>query len=483
MQTTFDEGSEFFGAKGKCTGILSEKGEEMRKEKRQKNKMTAVTLVLSLLLALLAGCGGSEKETTSASAETASAEDGSEENGQTDGALFTQWLDGLEGDEYVFYLWNQDAGEGRQLENGQSYEMENDDRLVLYTPEKPKTASFMADNDPEIESYSDHYMVFSVPVTRVIRFESEVATDAGDSIGFYFILVPPGGLTPDWYMDSEGIKNEELGMKIRKDNSEGNRLWLHGGFTQNELHYDSSKPAGGLGTVSGDLICGYYEGDLDSFMAENPYHQFTEKGSIGGLEYAYGKDEAFSDVDVVFVGNGIYLMLSSLSVEEKDIESYLNTFMKAERESDASFLAYSAEDGFHCPALGIEFLYLGLMGEFAVRCDNGEKGMTIAGDSYAGDVFRREESEDIETALQRFVDSYTEADYGSTTWTEAGEDVKKTIGKIPYQGRGVQSDHYDANDQRWIFLSDETPWIIMISFFSADGGVYEDYTNVIEKLN
>ena len=111
--------------------------------------------------------------------------------------------------------------------------------------------------------------------------------------------------------------------------------------------------------------------------------------------------------------------------------------------------------------------------------------MTIAGDSYsyAGDVFLREESEDIETALQRFVDSYTEADYGSTTWTEAGEDVKKTIGKIPYQGRGVQSDSYDEDRQKWLFLSDETPWIIMISFSSADRGVYEDCTNVIEKLN
>lgn len=61
--------------------------------------------------------------------------------------------------------------------------------------------------------------------------------------------------TPIWYLDSEGIKNDELGLIIRKDNAEFDELSLRVNFS-----------------ISGSqqvFACGYCEDDLDTYISEH----------------------------------------------------------------------------------------------------------------------------------------------------------------------------------------------------------------------
>jgi hypothetical protein len=276
-------------------------------------------------------------------------------------------------------------------------------------------------------------------------------------------IVEEEELTPTWYMDEEGIKNDEFGVVIRKDTLNPEYSGLGININDNGQHV---------------FHCYYYDGDLDSYIEEHN----AEKNSRGELSYAYYVDGSGSGGTVAFVDNGI--MFSATVFDGINLDEYLDLITSYE-ETDADYLAYLTDGGLYCPALG---LCIGnskdKISNIGVNCFFGdwtESAILSISDESKTDMpmAYMVDAENAQEVVDKYVENLLTPSEDIASEFSAFEDTVETnIGKFKYLGRGVKNETWD--EEEWLFYSDEATWSVSLSY--KDGKSYEDYIGLIENL-
>lgn len=274
-----------------------------------------------------------------------------------------------------------------------------------------------------------------------------------------------------WRMDEEGIKNEEFGVTLSRDNGILEKLSLKQSMM---VFYEND----GISPIQ-EFNCNYYAGDLDDYITEN---EGSEKGMLGNeCVYAY-QIYKNNDIKFAFVENGIILsMYVSFNTgaepdENVDINDYLAaTNLQPCKEFTQDCLAYITEEGLYCPALGVAVIY--------------EEGKNEINGQYA---WLSSETEDFKFlqlsssrgggSAQEIVDSYAKNNVNDNT-EELDGTVETTIAGYQYLGRGViYHDPWadEDNREKWKFVSDDVKW--SIDFWCTEEEGYETYLSIIEQL-
>lgn len=263
---------------------------------------------------------------------------------------------------------------------------------------------------------------------------------------------------PIWYMDEEGLKSEELGIKIKRDSAEWEKFGFSGSFmiplTDNSIQ-------------NFDFTCYYYGGDLDSYISE---HTGTERTVLDDVVYALKEPNEHDTIrEVTFVENGIALSITLWDYDIKDImkEEGLSVY-----EADGmDYLAYVKDGILYCPAVGIKFSGIEdtLFGSvLRTYCSvNGGYVQIVIDDedfSFLGS--------NAEERLEQFI-----KDREDVGFLGIDEVVERDLGKYSFMGRGF-SDEY--GDEHWTFLSDETT--CSISIYCTGEDKFENYFSLIEEL-
>lgn len=287
---------------------------------------------------------------------------------------------------------------------------------------------------------------------------------------------------PTWYMDSEGIKNDEMGTVIKKGNSALKELGLR----------ETVGIAKGTAQFQQPIRCYYYEGDLDTYISEHSYLDM-EKGKIRDFDYAYSENSN----EIVLAGNGIIISAypnnSAFLDDNESISDYLNRIdlIKPYDESITDYLAYIAEDGLYCPALGIklvcdegenEIWQVGVSCQFA---DDYGYGLNIKDESMTamGTNIYMVDTENAQEVVDKYVENAIEPNENKANeYSAIEETVEINLGRCKYLGRGVigQSNGSDRKKEDWLFYSDDATWSITVGYYA--GGKYEDYIGVIDSL-
>ena len=277
-----------------------------------------------------------------------------------------------------------------------------------------------------------------------------------------------------WCMDEEGIKNEELGVMLRRDNGILEKLSLGVGMqaiVENDTYYPN-------------IGCDYYDGDLDDYIAENTDF---EKGMLGNeCAYAYQSYEQFGRdaVKFAFVGNGMVLTMDVIISFDSESEENINADdcltainLQPCKELSQDCLAYTTEEGLYSPALGI-----------AITCEEGRSefyGQSASLSPDNKDDYSRWfdlSSNRGEGSAQEIVDSYVEKETDDDTEGIEGT-VETTIAGYQYLGRGViYHAPWGAEDNReeWEFVSDDIRW--SIDFWCTEEEGQETYLSLLEPL-
>ncbi len=274
-----------------------------------------------------------------------------------------------------------------------------------------------------------------------------------------------------WRMDEEGIKNEEFGVTLSRDNGILEKLSLKQSMM---VFYEND----GISPIQ-EFNCNYYAGDLDDYITEN---EGSEKGMLGNeCVYAY-QIYKNNDIKFAFVENGIILsMYVSFNTgaepdENVDINDYLAAAnLQPCKEFTQDCLAYITEEGLYCPALGVAVIY--------------EEGKNEINGQYA---WLSSETEDFKFlqlsssrgggSAQEIVDSYAKNNVNDNT-EELDGTVETTIAGYQYLGRGViYHDPWadEDNREKWKFVSDDVKW--SIDFWCTEEEGYETYLSIIEQL-
>lgn len=273
---------------------------------------------------------------------------------------------------------------------------------------------------------------------------------------------------PYWYMDSEGLKNEKLGIVIKKDVAMADNFTINAGIVMRDESKNKFFPC--------KFSCGYYEGDLDSYISEHSYDPFMsmfseiKKGNIGEIDYAYNEYGEYSLV-VLIVENGI-VFSAELSPGLGSAEEQMNKILKNENESNINNLAYIMKDGFHIPALGIMIPYDGEVRSF-------EEYISVSGGGEGISLHISEEKDARGMVDQILEDAVS---YGRTLIEET---VEINIGKYQYLGRGINKSDYC---ELWYFTSDNVEHYISLENYGSkqeqdDHGKYVDYiSSILESI-
>lgn len=291
---------------------------------------------------------------------------------------------------------------------------------------------------------------------------------------------------PTWYMDSEGIKSNSLGLMIRKDNTVFDEL----GFFVNYGIY--TPYASGTGGRRDQLVfsCHYFEGDLDDYISE---HINMEKGKLGDIAYAYGGNFVPDIEEVAFVGNGIviyaYIYQSDIG-ENESLNDYLNRIdlIKVLNEPSINCLAYIVDDGLYCPALGIKLSTQESEHNIAgigVSCYGTNSRMSIRDESAKGmgTMYYIADASDAQEVVDLYVEGAIEPDeYKTVEYSAIEGTVELDLGEYRFLGRGVEGgyDWSDTIEEEWLFYSDDLTWSITVEF--EQGNQYEDHVCVIEDI-
>lgn len=272
-----------------------------------------------------------------------------------------------------------------------------------------------------------------------------------------------------WYMDSEGIKSDLLGIKIRRDSAEWESLGLKGSF------YVTSSNS----TTEMSFTCIYYDGNIDNFISE---HDGMEKGSFRDIIYAVKEPSEFVTYrEVTFVDNGIAL---SINLHEYNIEDIFGNGLEIWDEFDKEEWVYIEDKTLYCPALGIKVdeIYDELFNQYAVyvSCSDGQYNdqyVWEGGSIYiqGHDIFFDNE-ESAQDRINQWTKDFEEKE--NSDWSIIDETIEKNIGKYSFWGKGVSSERLSL--QEWSFASDDTMHLINISF--TKGHNLEEYLSVIEEL-
>lgn len=274
-----------------------------------------------------------------------------------------------------------------------------------------------------------------------------------------------------WCMDEEGIKNNELGVMLSRDNGILEELSLKQSMM---IFYEND----GISPIQ-EFNCNYYAGDLDDYIAEN---EGAEKGMLGNeCAYAYQIYEN-NDIKFAFVENGMILSMyvSFYTGAEPDENVDINDYLAAAnlqpcKEFTQDCLAYITEEGLYCPALGVAVIH--------------EEGKNEINGQY---VWLSSETEDFRFlqlsssrgggSAQEIVDNYAKNSVDDNT-EELDGTVETTIAGYQYLGRGViYHDPWadEDNREKWMFVSDDVKW--SIGFWCTEEEGYETYLSIIEPL-
>lgn len=273
-----------------------------------------------------------------------------------------------------------------------------------------------------------------------------------------------------WRMDEEGIKNEEFGVMLSRDNGILEELSLKQSMM---VFYEDD----GISPIQ-EFNCYYYAGDLDDYIAEN---EGAEKGMLGN-ECAYAYQTYDNDIKFAFVENGMILSMyvsfytGAEAKENVDINDYLAAAnLQPCKEFTQDCLAYITEEGLYCPALGVAVIY--------------EEGKNEINGQYA---YLSSETEDFKFlqlsssrgggSAQEIVDNYAKNSVNDNT-EELDGTVETTIAGYQYLGRGViYHDPWadEDNREKWEFISDDVKW--SIDFWCTEEEGYETYLSFIEAM-
>ena len=293
-----------------------------------------------------------------------------------------------------------------------------------------------------------------------------------------------------WYMDEEGIKSDELGMMLRLDSEKWRELSLK------QCMYVFSEKMG----YQQNFECGYYDGSLDNYIAENAGF---EKAMLGDCEYAFHHEDA-GVTDVVFVGNGVIMtgMVNDRNRREgEELSDYLSRVnIQTCDEFDKDCLVYLTGNGLYSPALGLSASYN--------EEGDQEDGNQIAGQEICGSTDEenivishngiRNSQEGVAKAqnAQEAVDAYVEyctgPDYDMEC-TELEGTIETQVAGYKYLGRGCtvklsfswsDSNGASGTDERffykWLFASDDIPWKIWAD--AHEETEYETCLSFIEAM-
>ena len=276
-----------------------------------------------------------------------------------------------------------------------------------------------------------------------------------------------------WRMDEEGIKNEELGVMLSRDNGILEELSLK----QSMMVFWEDE---GISPIQ-EFDCDYYAGDLDDYIAEN---EGAEKGMLGN-ECAYAYQIYKNDVKFAFVGNGMILSMyvSFYTGAEPDENVDINDYLAAAnlqpcKEFTQDCLAYITEEGLYCPALGVAVIY-----EEGKNEINGQYAWLYPSDDNDYHRHLMLSSYRWGESAQEIVDSYVENNTDDNTEGIEGT-VETMIAGYQYLGRGVvhHSPWADENNwEEWKFVSDEVKWSIDFECTEEEG--HETYLSIIEPLS
>ena len=266
-----------------------------------------------------------------------------------------------------------------------------------------------------------------------------------------------------WYMDFEGIKNDELGVIIKKGNAESGVFSLN-----NSNMYNFSE----------QLECRYYDGNLDSYLATHSRYRIdmdkdvVEKGRIEDVDYSY------SGGYITFAGNGIVISaaLDPSDRENESFDDYLNRIdlVKSCDESDLNCLAYITLDGLYCPALGIKLSYADSATSTNV--------ISVWGQIEGASIKMLDERYYVPYPKKTQVNKYVERQIKQDeTYSAIEGNVEINIGKYNYLGRGIINQI--SSMQEWYFYSDETKWSVSVtSYGDTNTSNYEEYIGIIEEM-
>lgn len=275
-----------------------------------------------------------------------------------------------------------------------------------------------------------------------------------------------------WCMDEEGIKNEEFGVMLSRDNGILEELSLK----QSMMVFWEDE---GISPIQ-EFNCDYYAGDLDDYIAEN---EGAEKGMLGNeCAYAYQIYKNTDNMKLAFVGNGMilsmYIIFSTGAGPDENVD--INDYLAAAnlqpcKEFTQDCLAYITEEGLYCPALGVAVIY--------------EEGKNEINGQYA---YLSSETEDFKFlqlsssrgggSAQEIVDNYAKNSVNDNT-EELDGTVETTIAGYQYLGRGViYHDPWadEDNREKWEFVSDDVKW--SIAFWCTEEEGYETYLSFIEAM-
>ena len=298
-----------------------------------------------------------------------------------------------------------------------------------------------------------------------------------------------------WYMDEEGIKNDAMGVIIRKDNDKIQDLALSMNvFLTEEGDVGATHE---LSASQSILTCNYYDGTLDDYVNDEKNYIWIDDGDgmwhsepmpivqFGNIEYAYDHDpNSHTDTEFYMIQNGI---LFHLSCEVLDPASFLEmlqnkNFLKQCEDTHES-LAFLASDGLYIPAMGICFSVDAeqmdkIIGK-TVRCSRADQ-------EYFGDsLFIRNDENDLyyfsnaETALDVVNNFATEEPYNEETEYSTIDDIlERNIGNTAFTGRGRtdRSGFYindefvldDEAEESWLFCSENLRYVISFSYVQGD---------------
>lgn len=287
-----------------------------------------------------------------------------------------------------------------------------------------------------------------------------------------------------WYMDSEGIKNDKLGVVIRKADDEGRVLKLSATLKLDDTYTE--------------FYCYYYNEDIDTYISENPrfyelnYLKFgdMQKARIGNIEYAYALGGSNSAL-VTFVENGIAVFAVVHLNENETIDDYLNRLLDEGQgigfcnDFNMDCMAYMSDDGLYCPALGMKFTTTGFVA-FNAICDweeissyNSENLSTISFirfDEWEPNSYT--DVKDAQEAAEKWIEDYKEhnKELISKGWVTIKEEMEtRNFGKFKYIGTGLD---YDAGVEK-NFYSDNAGWSIRFIYYDD---AYKDCINCIESM-
>ncbi len=288
-----------------------------------------------------------------------------------------------------------------------------------------------------------------------------------------------------WYMDEEGIKNEELGIGIKRDNG----IFEEIGINWEAGIYVPAVYDGGTNYMT-VFECMYYDGEFEDYISENG----MQKGTVNGVEYAYTDEEILSRIAIG--GNGIVVCTTLYEHQLSGEESYNDylskiDFIKPCDTFSLDCIAYFTEDGFYSPALGVSMSCVGTehtMGGVNLECATEDYTATLRmGDESIGSVMMMDYM-DEEDSAQTAVDNYVEENVqpggdGLREIVAIDGTVEVKIDKYNYLGRGVVVDYDPAVDTEWwLFCSDDNTWSIRCNYDQQDGISYENYLSVFETL-